>query len=96
MDGGDYFGVNDGQTRVIPGQKSACRKFHHIRACVPRTITVYPDGQKQASGKCQLGRFPQSRLLERNDFHIARQNEAARATDAAAWVRSAVLVLMVI
>ena len=31
MDGGDYFGVNDGQTRVIPGQKSACRKFHHIR-----------------------------------------------------------------
>ena len=38
MDGGDYFGVNDGQTRVIPGQKSACRKFHHIRndkrACV--------------------------------------------------------------
>jgi hypothetical protein len=27
---------------------------------------------------------------------VARQNEAARAADAAAWVRSAVLVLMVI
>jgi hypothetical protein len=27
MDGGDYFGVSDGQTRVIPGQKSACGKF---------------------------------------------------------------------
>jgi hypothetical protein len=31
MDGGDYFGVSDGRTRVIPGQKSACRNFHHIR-----------------------------------------------------------------
>jgi len=30
-----------------------------------------------------------------NYFHIARQNEAARATDATAWVRSAVVVFMV-
>jgi hypothetical protein len=28
-------------------------------------------------------------------FRIARQNEAARATDATAWVRSAVVVLIV-
>ena len=27
MDGGDYFGVSDGQTRVIPGQKSQSGKF---------------------------------------------------------------------
>jgi len=27
MDGGDYFGVSDGQTRVIPGQKLASRKW---------------------------------------------------------------------
>jgi len=30
MDGGDYFGVSDWQARVIPGQKSASRKFRHI------------------------------------------------------------------
>jgi len=31
----------------------------------------------------------------RDYFPIARQNEAARATDATAWVRSAVVVLIV-
>jgi hypothetical protein len=32
----------------------------------------------------------------RVNFRLARKNEAARAADAAAWVRSAVLVLVVI
>jgi hypothetical protein len=36
------------------------------------------------------------RLIATVDFRFARQNEAARAADAAAWVRSAVLVLVVI
>jgi len=31
----------------------------------------------------------------RDNFRIARQNEAARAADATAWVRSAVVVLLV-
>ncbi len=39
--------------------------------------------------------LPRSRLLARNNFRFARQNEAARATDATAWVRSAVVVLIV-
>jgi hypothetical protein len=48
------FGTDDQSRKIFP-QKSACRKFHHIcndkRACVQRTITVYPVGQKRASGK---------------------------------------------
>jgi len=32
MDGGDYFGVSDGQTRVIPGQKSASGRSYLISA----------------------------------------------------------------
>jgi hypothetical protein len=36
MGGGDYFGVSDGQTGVIPGQKSASRR---CASMVPTPLT---------------------------------------------------------
>jgi hypothetical protein len=53
-------------------------------ACVQRTITVYPVGQKQgfeeigAQVTLNSPAFPPSRLLSRNDFCLARFSRSIR------------------
>jgi hypothetical protein len=45
--------------------------------------------RRTKSAACANARFHEA------DFRVARQNEAARAADAAAWVMSAVVVLTI-